>query len=266
MKPTFKRIFSFNHRCGSFRIFVYFFLFSRRILAFPAGLLCHSRWYSRLCSAFRVALSISLPLSLSCHALVLAFFLLLRFKLASCLFSISLAFESGFFLHSLKYTLQFAHLFNATSSPQYLRVPKSPSTPQRLQIITPTLYHLPMARKLATTYSCARRELILCARAQELTQRTGKNPAYTYLSLGCSKAAADRMLHFARAQVGKPFSNAGMARAIVWPRITVGDSWFCAGTLLATFSPLSLSFNRVLTHSSPRAQNSSPPFSKREGS
>lgn len=90
--------------------------------------------------------------------------------------------------------------------------------------------------------------------------------AYTYLSLGCSKAAADRMLHFARAQVGKPFSNAGMARAIVWPRITVGDSWFCAGTLLATFSPLSLSFNRVLTHSSPRAQNSSPPFSKREGS
>ena len=66
-----------------------------------------------------------------------------------------------------------------------------------------------------------------------MTQRTGKNPAYTYLSLGCSKAAADRMLHFARAQVGRPFSNAGMARSILWPRTSTGDSWFCAELVAA---------------------------------
>ena len=42
------------------------------------------------------------------------------------------------------------------------------------------------------------------------------------------------MLHFARAQVGKPFSNAGMARSILWPRTSVGESWFCAGPLPAT--------------------------------
>ena len=39
----------------------------------------------------------------------------------------------------------------------------------------------------------------------ELTERTGRNPAYTYCSLGCSHAAEQRMLAYARAQVGKPF-------------------------------------------------------------
>ena len=65
----------------------------------------------------------------------------------------------------------------------------------------------------------------------ELTERTGRNPAYTYLSLGCSKVAEQKMLAFARAQIGKPFSNAGMARSLVWPRQTDGSSWFCAGAL-----------------------------------
>ena len=55
-------------------------------------------------------------------------------------------------------------------------------------------------------------------------------PAYTYLSLGCSKAAEHRMLGYARAQVGKPFSNSGMARSLVWPRTTDQRSFFCAGT------------------------------------
>ena len=53
--------------------------------------------------------------------------------------------------------------------------------------------------------------------------------AYTYLSLGCSKAAEQRMLNYARAQVGKPFSNSGMARSLIWPRTTTGESFFCAG-------------------------------------
>ena len=63
----------------------------------------------------------------------------------------------------------------------------------------------------------------------ELTERTGRNPHNTYLSLGCSKAAEQRMLAFAKAQVGKPFSNAGMARSLIWPRRTSGESFFCAG-------------------------------------
>ncbi len=61
----------------------------------------------------------------------------------------------------------------------------------------------------------------------ELCERTGRNPSYTYLSLGCSKAAEARMLSFARQQVGKPFSNLGMARSLIIPRKTDGSSW-CA--------------------------------------
>ena len=37
------------------------------------------------------------------------------------------------------------------------------------------------------------------------------------------------MLHYARTQcVGKPFSNIGMARSILWPRHTDDTSFFCA--------------------------------------
>ena len=67
----------------------------------------------------------------------------------------------------------------------------------------------------------------------ELTERTGRNPAYTYCSLGCSHAAEQRMLAYARAQVGKPFSNFGMARSLVWPRQTDGKSFFCAELVAA---------------------------------
>ena len=49
-----------------------------------------------------------------------------------------------------------------------------------------------------------------------------------YQSLGCSKKAVARMLSFARKQVGVPFSNYGMARSILWPRTTTGESYFCA--------------------------------------
>ena len=67
----------------------------------------------------------------------------------------------------------------------------------------------------------------------ELTERTGRNPAYTYLSLGCSKAAEQRMLSFARAQVGKPFSNMGMARSLLFPRATDGRTYYCAELVAA---------------------------------
>jgi len=33
------------------------------------------------------------------------------------------------------------------------------------------------------------------------------------------------MLHFARQQVGKPFSGTGMARSLIWPRTPTGDNW-----------------------------------------
>ena len=67
----------------------------------------------------------------------------------------------------------------------------------------------------------------------ELCQRTGRNPQYTYLSLGCSKAQEQRMVNFARQQVGKPFSNSGMARSIIFPRTTTGSSYYCAELVAA---------------------------------
>jgi len=60
----------------------------------------------------------------------------------------------------------------------------------------------------------------------ELTQRTGKNPNYQYVQIGCSQKATAAMLRFARAQVGKPFSSTGMFRSMVYPRTTTGDDWY----------------------------------------
>ena len=63
----------------------------------------------------------------------------------------------------------------------------------------------------------------------ELTQRTGRNPAYTYLSLGCSKAAEQRMLQFARAQVESPSQTlAWRDRSSRRARATSNSNWFCA--------------------------------------
>ena len=73
----------------------------------------------------------------------------------------------------------------------------------------------------------------------ELVERTGRNPCYEYLQLGCSQRAVQRMLHYAKTQcVGKPFSNYGMARSVLWPRNTDGTSFFCAGTLTAFLDAL----------------------------
>ena len=84
-----------------------------------------------------------------------------------------------------------------------------------------------------------------CGRAvQELTQRTGRNPQYSYLSIGCSKAAEERMLAYARTLVGRPFSNAGMVRSIIYPRQTDEKSFFCAG---ARLSPFCLHFVSILS-------------------
>lgn len=66
------------------------------------------------------------------------------------------------------------------------------------------------------------------AAAQELTQRTGKNPNYQYLQIGCSHKAIAAMLGFARQQVGKPFSSYGMMRSMIYPRTSDGSSWYCA--------------------------------------
>ena len=62
----------------------------------------------------------------------------------------------------------------------------------------------------------------------ELTNRTGKNPNYQYVQIGCSRKATQAMLSWASRQVGKPFSSSGMARSILWPRTSTGDSWYCA--------------------------------------
>lgn len=69
---------------------------------------------------------------------------------------------------------------------------------------------------------------------QELVERTGRNPQYAYLQLGCSKQAVKKMLHFAKTKcVGKPFSNMGMARSLLWPRSTDTSSFFCAELVAA---------------------------------
>lgn len=73
---------------------------------------------------------------------------------------------------------------------------------------------------------------LACAFAQELVERTGRNPQNVFIQLGCSKMAEQKMLHYVRTQcVGKPFSNYAMVRSLVWPRETDHQSFFCAGAL-----------------------------------
>lgn len=67
----------------------------------------------------------------------------------------------------------------------------------------------------------------------ELCQRTGRNPQYQYIQLGCSKIAEQRVLNFARHAVGRPFSMSAMARSVVWPRRTNHQTYFCAELVAA---------------------------------
>lgn len=53
------------------------------------------------------------------------------------------------------------------------------------------------------------------------------------------------MLAFARAQVGKPFSNTGMARSLVWPRQTDCGSFFCAELVAAILQVGGLMYDAV---------------------
>lgn len=62
----------------------------------------------------------------------------------------------------------------------------------------------------------------------EVTARTGRNPRYCYVQLGSTEKAVARMLAFARKQVGKPFSQLGMARSIIYPRRSDYKSFYCA--------------------------------------
>ncbi len=41
------------------------------------------------------------------------------------------------------------------------------------------------------------------------------------------------MLAYAKQQIGKSFSNVGMARSLIWPRQTTGETWFCAELVAA---------------------------------
>ena len=92
----------------------------------------------------------------------------------------------------------------------------------------------------------------------ELVERTGRSPHYVYQSLGCSKAAVARMLRYAKTHcVGKPFSNTGMARSLLWPRQTDGTSFFCAGAGVCHTRPPT---PWMLTFPMVSAQNWSPPF------
>lgn len=67
----------------------------------------------------------------------------------------------------------------------------------------------------------------------ELTERTGVNPKFSYMTLACAPRAERMMLEFSKKQVGKPFSMLGMARSIMWPRNSTGTSWYCAELVAA---------------------------------
>lgn len=69
---------------------------------------------------------------------------------------------------------------------------------------------------------------VFAGESVELATRTGRNPSYSYLQLGCSKHQENLVLAHARTLVGKPFSMMAMARSIVYPRTTDGNSFFCA--------------------------------------
>jgi hypothetical protein len=73
----------------------------------------------------------------------------------------------------------------------------------------------------------------------ELTARTGRNPQYSYLQLGCSKTQEQKMLRFAKSCVGRPFSGTAMARSVIWPRKTTNVNFFCAGTMRPCHSQFS---------------------------
>lgn len=67
----------------------------------------------------------------------------------------------------------------------------------------------------------------------ELTPRRGTSPNLHYVQLGCTLEQERRMLNFARAQVGKPFSQSAMFRSLFMPRKSNGESWFCAELVAA---------------------------------
>lgn len=75
---------------------------------------------------------------------------------------------------------------------------------------------------------------VFAGESVELVSRTGKNPSFSYVQLGCSRHQEQLMLKHARASVGKPFSMMAMARSIVFPRTTDGNSFFCAELVAAT--------------------------------
>ena len=67
----------------------------------------------------------------------------------------------------------------------------------------------------------------------EMVNRTGKNPSFSYVQLGCSKHQENKMLQYARTLIGKPFSMMAMARSVFFPRTTDGNSFFCAELVAA---------------------------------
>ena len=67
----------------------------------------------------------------------------------------------------------------------------------------------------------------------EMATRTGRNPQYQYLQIGCSKNAVSAMTNWGNAQKGKPFSGSAMARSLFWPRVSTGKSWYCAELVAA---------------------------------
>lgn len=69
---------------------------------------------------------------------------------------------------------------------------------------------------------------VFAGESVELVSRTGKNPSFSYVQLGCSKHQENKMLRHAQSLVGRPFSMMAMVRSVVFPRTTDQSSFFCA--------------------------------------
>lgn len=74
----------------------------------------------------------------------------------------------------------------------------------------------------------------------ELVSRTGRNPNFSYVQIGCSKNQELKALAHARSLQGKPFNFLAMIRSVVYPRTTTGQDFFCAELVASTLQAAGL--------------------------
>ena len=74
----------------------------------------------------------------------------------------------------------------------------------------------------------------------ELVSRTGRNPNFSYVQIGCSKQQELKALEHAKSLQGKPFNLLAMVRSVVYPRTSTGNDFFCAELVASTLQAANL--------------------------